>query len=79
MLDRCQSSRGKSDPILHSIAKYSFALSSNPVQLPTDFRRLAQHIEVGLPISRRQRLVIDKMLTTLGSNFSRLGLNTQHC
>lgn len=51
-------------------ANSSFALSSNPVQLPKDSCcRLAQHIEVGLHTSRRQRVIIGKMVNawTLGT------------
>lgn len=59
------SAKGESDPILQCIAKNSLALSSNPVQLPKGYCRLAQHIKFGLPTSRRQRIVTHQMLSTL--------------
>lgn len=59
------SAKGESDPILQCIAKNSLALSSNPVQLPKGYCRLAQHIKFGLPTSRRQRTVTHQMLSTL--------------
>lgn len=55
----------KVTPILQCIAKNSLVLSSNPVQLPKGYCRLAQHIRFGLPTSRRQRVVTHQMLSTL--------------
>lgn len=76
MLDECKNSCGEGD--LQHIAKHSCALSSsNAVQLPKDFCRLAQHMEVGLPISMRQIIVICKMLKAIISNSSGLDSNAQ--